>query len=121
MNEPTWARVELMGHLTLAGRLTEEERFGSKLGRVDIPQEDGTFCTQYFGGASVYRITVISEAVARHLAKTQVAPPVSPWDFPKQLAAPATPWPDRVMPCGHTPENCDCDMIDDEDDEDQGF
>lgn len=28
----TWAIVELMGHVKLAGRLTEEERFGTKMG-----------------------------------------------------------------------------------------
>lgn len=31
-----WAIVELMGHVRLAGYVTEEERFGAKLGRIDI-------------------------------------------------------------------------------------
>lgn len=35
--ESVWAVVELMGHVKLAGRLTEEEKFGAKLGRPDIP------------------------------------------------------------------------------------
>ena len=88
MTEPTWAIVELMGHIKLAGRLSEEEKFGSKIGRLDIPTEGDDFITQYFGGGSVYRITFVTEAVARHVA-TQTAPaPVSPWDFPRQLPAP---------------------------------
>ena len=33
----TWAIVELMGHVKLAGKLSEEERFGVKMGRLDIP------------------------------------------------------------------------------------
>ncbi len=112
----TYAIVELMGHVRLAGRLTEEEKFGSKMGRLDIPTStpctcasdpeaanptydrcsicggkgiiDG-FITQHFGGGSVYRITYVSEAVARQVAKQTSPAPVSPWDFPKQIPAPA--------------------------------
>lgn len=89
MNETTWAIVELMGHVRLAGRLTEEEKFGTKMGRLDIPLEDG-LVTQYFGGGSVYRITFVTEEVARHVAKSATAAPVSTWDFPKRLAASPT-------------------------------
>lgn len=32
-----WGIVELMGHVRLAGRVSEVERFGAKLGRIDIP------------------------------------------------------------------------------------
>lgn len=84
----SWAIVELMGHVKLAGRLTEEERFGVKMGRLDIPNDDG-FVTQYFGGGSVYRITAVTEEVARQVCKTTAPAPVSPWDFPKQLPEPA--------------------------------
>lgn len=91
-SEPAvWACVELMGHVKLAGRLTEEEKFGAKLGRLDIPQEDGSFVTQFFGGSSVYRITLVTEDVARHIARKSSPEPVHPWDFPKQLAAPPAP------------------------------
>jgi hypothetical protein len=79
-----WAIVELMGHVRLAGRLTEEEKFGSKMGRLDIPQDDD-FVTQFFGGGSVYRITVVTEAVARQAAKQTTVAPIHPWDYPKQL------------------------------------
>jgi len=34
----TWAVVELFGHVRMAGRVTEQELFGSKLGRVDVPR-----------------------------------------------------------------------------------
>lgn len=137
-----WAIVELMGHVRIAGKLSEEERFGVKMGRLDIPDSRpceacaGTgqssfmdaapcaacggrkakefFVTQYFGGASVYRITLVSEQVARHVASQNKPAPVSAWDFPKQLPhMPITE--DRVMSCGHTPEDCDCDSDDDGD------
>lgn len=85
-----WAIVELMGHVRLAGRLTEEERFGSKMGRLDIPTAD-SFVTQWFGGGSVYRITPVTEAVARDVAKRNTPSPVSPWDYPKTLIGHNTP------------------------------
>lgn len=132
----TWAVVELMGHVKLAGKLTEEERFGAKMGRLDIPVhggctgvsanwcpkcgdcvckdagdkndadcplhaecskhaevEEGGFITQFFGGGSVYRITIVTEEVARHVNRGASPAPVSPWDFPKQLSAAPAPAP----------------------------
>jgi hypothetical protein len=80
-----WSIVELMGHVRLAGRLTEEEKFGVKMGRLDIPDGDG-FVSQFFGGGSVYRITIVTEEVARQVCKQTAPAPVSPWDFPRKLA-----------------------------------
>jgi hypothetical protein len=81
----SWAIVELMGHVKMAGRLTEEERFGSKLGRLDIPMGDGPFGTIYFNAASVYRITVCTEEVARVVSARNQPEPVHPWEMPRQL------------------------------------
>jgi len=81
--KPVWAIVEIMGHNKIAGILTEEEKFGSKLGRVEIPQPDGSYCTQYFGGGSVYRIHIVTEEVARQAAKISRPAPLNSWDFPK--------------------------------------
>lgn len=91
MEGETWAVVELMGHVRLGGRVTEEEKFGGKLGRIDIPTADGGFVTQYFGASSVYRLTIVAEDVAREVAKLSNPAPVQPWQFPKQIAAPAGP------------------------------
>ena len=102
----TWAIVELMGHVKLAGKLAEEEHFGSKLGRVDVPRNHvhncpncaggksgypcplcagGNMMTVFFGGASVYRITPVSEEVARQAAKSLSHDPISHWDYPEDL------------------------------------
>lgn len=91
-----WAIVELMGHVKLAGRVTEETRFGATMGRIDIPGADGGFVTQYFGGASVYRVTPVTEEIARAVAKRNQPKPVHRWEMP-QLAAPQArvPFPDR--------------------------
>lgn len=70
-NQPfvQWAIVELMGHVRIAGMVTEEEQFGVKMGRCDIPGPDETiYATMYFSGASIYRVTPTTEAVARQEA-----------------------------------------------------
>lgn len=79
-----WAIVELMGHIKLAGRVTEEEKFGAKMGRIDMPLGAG-YVSQWFGGGSVYRITIVTEAVARDVARRNQPAPVEAWDYPKQL------------------------------------
>ena len=96
MSEQVWAVVELMGHVRHAGILMEEERFGVKMGRVDIPDGDGKFATVLFGGQSVYRITIVTEVVARQTAKTSQPAPVSPWDYPKQIANEPDPYSRRT-------------------------
>lgn len=57
---PEYAVVELMGHVRHVGRLTEVDRFGSKMGRIDIPKggkfEDG-FTSVFFSGSAIYRVT----------------------------------------------------------------
>lgn len=60
-----WAIVSLMGHVTFSGRVSEEEKFGAKLGRCDIPQPDGTYVTRYFSGAALYSIVPCTEAAAK--------------------------------------------------------
>ena len=77
-----WAIVELMGHVRMAGRVTEEEHFGSKLGRVDIPDGDG-WSSHFFGGGSVYRITPTTEAIARGVARHNKPQPVHRWELPE--------------------------------------
>jgi hypothetical protein len=82
-----WAIVELMGHVKIAGHVTEAEIFGAKMGRVDIPNADGGFTTQYFSGGSVYRLTPTTEEIARAVAVRNQPAPVYTWDLPKALTA----------------------------------
>ncbi len=96
----SWAIIELMGHVRMGGRVTEEERFGSKLGRVDVPLPadptcivcqgkgdclpcDSRFTTVYFGGSSVYRLTPTTEKLARAVAAASQPRPVSLYELPK--------------------------------------
>lgn len=110
MNDPQqppppsdWAVLELMGHVRLAGRVSEEEKFGAKVGRIDVPVGE-TYVTQYFTAASIYRLTLVGEDVARAVAKNLVQPvPVSAWELPKQLAA--SPPPDGLLGDGETEDD----------------
>lgn len=81
-----WAILELMGHVKLAGYVTEEELFGGKMGRIDIPGPDGKAVTQYFGGHTVYRLTPVGEEVARRFAMRNQPRPVYVYEL--QLPAP---------------------------------
>lgn len=62
-NTETWAVCELMGHVTLAGRISKPGEYGG-LWQLDIPDGD-TFHTEFFGSQSVYRIRLVSEEIAR--------------------------------------------------------
>jgi hypothetical protein len=63
----SWAIVELMGHVALAGRVTKPGEYGG-LWQIDIPDGE-KFRTEFFGSQSVYRIRIVSEEIARAYAK----------------------------------------------------
>jgi hypothetical protein len=62
-NNDSWVVVELMGHVTLSGRVTKPGEYGG-LWQIDVPDGE-TFQTQFFGSQSVYRIRMVSEEIAR--------------------------------------------------------
>lgn len=82
-NADVWAVVELMGHRRLAGRVSEEERFGAKMLRLDVPLADGKFATSWYGAAALYGVQVVSEDAARAVARANAPQPVSAWELPK--------------------------------------
>lgn len=85
MPPETWAILEQLGHRRLAGRVSEVEMFGVKMGRIDIPQADGKMMTKFFGGGSVYSMTIVNEEAARAVAAGIHCKPVEPWEMPKAL------------------------------------
>lgn len=72
-----WAVVEVFGHRRHAGRIREEERFGSKMLRIDVPKLtasapatdasteaprfDVNWTTHYYGGGSIFGLTLTDE------------------------------------------------------------
>lgn len=61
-----WAIVEIFGHRRHAGRTREEERFGAKMLRIDIPNKGDPaangWTTHYYGGSSIFSFSLSDEA-----------------------------------------------------------
>lgn len=112
-----WAVVELMGHVRMAGKVSEEERFGAKMGRIEIPHREtcgmcsgqtteflqankctacggrgyhDTWTTQYFAGSAIYRISPVAEELARAVAAANKAAPINPYEMPGRLLTNST-------------------------------
>lgn len=77
-----WAIVELLGHVRMAGYVTEESHWGAAVGRVDIPGPNGPV-TQFFGGGSIYRVTPTTEEVATRVAAQSQSAPIHLWELPQ--------------------------------------
>ena len=73
-----WARVEIFGHRVHCGRTREEERFGSKMLRIDVPNKGDPamhgWSTLYYGGASIFSFALTDEASAMKANKPYVSP-----------------------------------------------
>jgi hypothetical protein len=76
-----WMLLEIMGHRTHWGRARQEERYGAKMLRIDVPVEGDPnangWVTRYYGGAAIFSITLSDEATC--LARNK------PWESPSRL------------------------------------
>lgn len=111
MNEQTtevfqeWCILEIMGHRKIAGKVTEETRFGCAMLRIDIPQSEGFF-TQYYNGSSIYCLTPTTEKIARAFAKGREPEPASRWEL-KALPQEIDPPKNYYCQCPH----CGCEEV----------
>lgn len=68
-----WAMVEIFGHRQHAGRCREEERFGAKMLRVDVPIKGDPIAngweTHWYGGSSIFSYTLTDEDSAMRANK----------------------------------------------------
>jgi len=63
---PQWAVVEIMGRVRIVGLVSEATIAGAGFIRVYVPEMAGQpASTRYFGTASIYAITPITEELAR--------------------------------------------------------
>lgn len=73
-----WAIVEIFGHRRHFGRAREEERFGSKMLRIDVPKEgDPTkngWETHWYGGSAIFSFTLTDEDSVMRANKPYEAP-----------------------------------------------
>lgn len=87
-----WCIVELMGHQRIAGKVTEQNLFGSALMRVDVPEIDGRAgFTKFYGATAIYAVTPVEERVAVALAKSFDVRPVDEWQLRALLPKPPQP------------------------------
>ena len=96
-----WAIVEVFGHRRHAGPTRQEERFGTKMLRIDIPVKGDAAVngweTVFYGGPAIFSFAFCTEAAALQANK--------PYERPARYALP-------------TPVHDDCDQGDEpEDDE----
>lgn len=85
-SDDEWAILELFGHRQLAGKITEVDRFGVKMCRIDIPSEPPV--TQFYGGAAIYGITITTEEIATKVAR-RTPPATHALGLPAHAPAPA--------------------------------
>jgi hypothetical protein len=80
-----WMLVEIMGHRAHWGRARQEERFGAKMLRIDVPNKGDAathgWSTHYYGGASIFSFTLTDEATVMAHNK--------PYEPPSRLRLPA--------------------------------
>lgn len=78
-----WAIVEVMGHSKYAGRVSEYAGLGVPLVRVEIPAVGGqAACERLLGAGAIFRITPVTERVAREAARSIAERPLACADFP---------------------------------------
>lgn len=76
----TWAILEVFGHRRHVGRAREEEKFGSKLCRIDVPKLGAggeiTWSSHYYGGSSIFSFTPTDEPTVMKYAEREFIPAI---------------------------------------------
>lgn len=84
-----WTVLEIMGHVRIAGMVTEETVAGVALLRVDVPEAAGHAAfTRYYHPNSLYSMCPVDEATARMVAEHNRHPPIQSWEIPRAKAEP---------------------------------
>jgi len=76
----TWAILEVFGHRRHVGRAREEEKFGSKLCRIDVPKLGAggeiTWSSHFYGGSSIFSYTPTTEQTVMKYAEREYVPAI---------------------------------------------
>lgn len=87
-----WCVLDLFGHQRTAGHVTEATIGGCAFIRIDVPEQDGNYRTEYYGNGAVYSMRPVAEELARAIA-LRAAAPVSAWDLQRLGLNPKPPDP----------------------------
>ncbi|WP_066483622.1 MULTISPECIES: hypothetical protein [unclassified Sphingomonas] len=90
--EGEYAIVEVLGHRTLVGRVTEVDRFGAKLMSIEPIYQGKLLDAVLIGGSSIYQFTPCTAESARKVAPQNAV--YLPTSIRATLPAPALPAPD---------------------------
>ena len=83
-----WCVVELMGHVTLAGYVSEAEVASSKMLCITIPEsEHGPSFSKFIGMGSIYGITPVDEETVAALCAQGAQKPFTAWQLTKAFEA----------------------------------
>lgn len=103
----TWALVEVMGHRKLAGEVSEQVIAGAGFIRVDVPEVPGADAyTAFFRPNSIYALTPVAEAVARHWCASHRERPIEVYGQSAIARALAQP---RLLPADDEADELDDD------------
>ena len=72
-----WAAVEVMGHRSHAGRIREEEKFGAKMLRIDVPIDGDPakgWSTHLYAASALFSLRYTDEATVMKANKPYVSP-----------------------------------------------
>jgi hypothetical protein len=83
---PTWAIVEMMGHVVVAGEVVDETLFGKSMIRIDHPETlNRQAFTQYISPDALYRVTPTTELIARKISESNEPRPADLYRLDLQL------------------------------------
>lgn len=71
--ESEWMVIEIMGHRKRGGLVTEVQKYGATMLRIDRygPGDTDPFGTEYYGGAAIFAAHPATEETAREVEKWQ--------------------------------------------------
>ncbi|AHF90203.1 hypothetical protein OPIT5_08180 [Opitutaceae bacterium TAV5] len=101
---PAWAIIELMGHIRYGGLVSKDTQFGTPMLRVDVPQAGDSFVSQLINPASLYRITMCTEELARAAASQGDPAPMQQWEV-RHLLPPTAPAPESITDTPEYPDD----------------
>lgn len=81
-----WCLVEIMGHVRLAGFVSEQVIGGASFVRVDVPETEGhPAFSRMFGASAIYSISPIGRELAHDMASQLDAVPIQRYDLSSDL------------------------------------